>query len=203
MIAINPDDSDKTLQNTFTNLTILLTLFTALNDPFRQPTFRRAEVLKERLDHANYSARGDNVKVMEAATQILVVNQEILALMSCGGSLKNQCVVSAKPVNQGKDKLPQACSISDCWQALKLWAAPNPGDTGHTGLQLLPDEYAIFTLGKGNDGNTSEAGLSLLDGSDCHAQSLWDKDHLHKFNIDKLLEKQRVLPAGKGKRISP
>ena len=115
VIAINPDDSDKTLRNTFTNLTILLTLFTALNDSFRRPTFRWAEVLKERLDRANYSARGDDVKVMEAATQILVVNQEILALMFCRGSLKNQCVVSAEPVNQGKDKLLQACSISDCW----------------------------------------------------------------------------------------
>ena len=36
----------------------------------------------------------------------------------------NKCMVSAEPGNQGKDEPPQTCSISDCWWALKLWAAP-------------------------------------------------------------------------------
>jgi hypothetical protein len=204
-ISINPNDSEKRLRDTFTNLTILLTLITALNNPFGQPTFWGAQVLKERLDHANYSTRRDDgsLTVMEAATQILVVNKEILALMSCGENLKGKCMVSAEPVNQDElDEPPAGTSsmISNCWRALKLWAAPNPGDTGTTGLRLVPDEYVVFSPGKENGGRTLKAlpNQSNRD-HDCHAESLWPEDKdLDKFDVGELLQKQRSQLNRKG-----
>lgn len=141
-------------RKTFSHQTLILTALAAINNPSNHPTFKAAEVNKERIQYMKDTAI--RTPIIDAATTILVTDTEILATMA--SVYAPHSIVALKKSESNEDQahnktldnlFEEKLKFLDAQSSMKFWREMDGVLPDDLGVEDIIDEAQHASKGPG------------------------------------------------------